>query len=115
MSPPSGEDAPAEQPGEALSTLAAAPKWSIPRASREGAKKVHLSKKHQLDRLGVESPGPGAYTPLRQRKSPSCSFGTRITSGEWSTPFLRSDMPCALQRPAGHDRFSGRAAVFTQS
>lgn len=53
-----------------------APKWSIPRASKDASRKVFVSKKHQLDVLGIDSPGPGAYRPQRQRKSPSCSFGT---------------------------------------
>ncbi|CAE7274200.1 unnamed protein product, partial [Symbiodinium necroappetens] len=67
---------------EVVSTKPACPSWSLPRASRATAKKLHLSKRHQQDLLGTQSPGPATYTPQRQRKSPSCSFG-------------RSNRPCS--------------------
>mmetsp|Transcript_18600 Transcript_18600/g.40940 ORF Transcript_18600/g.40940 Transcript_18600/m.40940 type:complete len:225 (+) Transcript_18600:54-728(+) len=61
---------------QAVPAKQAAPSWSIPRAPKDAAKKVHISHKHQLDVLGIDSPGPGAYMPRRQRKSRTCSFGT---------------------------------------
>ncbi|OLQ14579.1 hypothetical protein AK812_SmicGene1254 [Symbiodinium microadriaticum] len=67
---------------EVVSTKPTCPSWSLPRASRATAKKLHLSKRHQQDLLGTQSPGPATYTPQRQRKSPSCSFG-------------RSNRPCS--------------------
>jgi len=48
----------------------------MPRSTREDASKVHISHKHVTDLRGRNSPGPGAYTPQRLKKSPSASFGT---------------------------------------
>eukprot|EP00438_Fugacium_kawagutii_P024295 Skav217536 [mRNA] locus=scaffold467:61270:68998:+ [translate_table: standard] len=63
---------------QAIPPTQAAPSWSIPRASKDAAKKLHISSKHKTDTLGMDTPGPGAYMPRRQRKSRSCSFGKSV-------------------------------------
>ncbi|CAE8727614.1 unnamed protein product, partial [Polarella glacialis] len=62
--------------GQADSAKPSHPTWSLPRSTRDDAKKVHISPKHQQDIWGRDSPGPGAYSPQRQRRSPGWSFGT---------------------------------------
>eukprot|EP00930_Biecheleria_cincta_P092592 TRINITY_DN82570_c0_g1_i1.p1 TRINITY_DN82570_c0_g1~~TRINITY_DN82570_c0_g1_i1.p1 ORF type:complete len:314 (+),score=33.64 TRINITY_DN82570_c0_g1_i1:137-1078(+) len=69
------DDAPVHPP-EVDSTKPCRPTWTIPKASRDAVKKLLISHKHAADLVGRGTPGPGAYTPQRLRKSPSCSFGT---------------------------------------
>jgi len=51
------------------------PTWTMPKASRDDAKKVHISNKHSQDLLGRDSPG-FAYEPRRQKELPKYGFGT---------------------------------------
>eukprot|EP00930_Biecheleria_cincta_P083145 TRINITY_DN72772_c0_g1_i1.p1 TRINITY_DN72772_c0_g1~~TRINITY_DN72772_c0_g1_i1.p1 ORF type:complete len:294 (+),score=32.15 TRINITY_DN72772_c0_g1_i1:100-981(+) len=60
---------------QAESCKASAPAWSLPRATRGSAQRLHISAKHKQDLVGRDSPGPCAYSPPRP-KTTSCSFGT---------------------------------------
>lgn len=57
------------------STKTTYPKYSLPKATREGRERVFLSKKQPQDLLGKESPG-FRYTPSRQKELPKWGFGT---------------------------------------